>query len=101
MKQGEQILMPFVLAGLVYKVTDFPLSVDFTRQNIRHMAFGGGRHFCPGAQLARIELRIFLEEWLRRIPDFALAPGQRPAAAGGVVMGINYLPLVWPTEPAV
>ena len=49
-----------------------------------------------GAVLARRELRIFLEEWLRRIPEFRLRPGTRPVLATGMVNGILRLDLVWP-----
>jgi cytochrome P450 len=49
--------------------------VDFTRRTARHVAFGVGHHFCLGAHLARLELRVALEELHRRIPDYALAPG--------------------------
>jgi cytochrome P450 len=48
--------------------------VDFTRRTARHVAFGVGHHFCLGAHLARLELRVALEELHRRIPDYALAP---------------------------
>ncbi|WP_437934411.1 cytochrome P450 [Sorangium sp. So ce341] len=42
----------------------------------RHLAFGHGRHFCLGAPLARMELRVFLEEVTRRLPHLELTPGQ-------------------------
>jgi cytochrome P450 len=44
----------------------------------RHWGFGGGPHRCLGSNLARLELRLVLTEWLRRIPDFAVAPGFDP-----------------------
>jgi cytochrome P450 len=44
----------------------------------RHWGFGGGPHRCLGSHLARLELRLVLTEWLRRIPDFEVAPGFEP-----------------------
>lgn len=49
--------------------------VDFGRDNGRHVAFGVGHHFCLGAHLARLELRVALEELHRRIPDYRLKEG--------------------------
>jgi cytochrome P450 len=53
-------------------------------------------HKCPGANLARSELRVFLEEWLKRIPEFAVKPGDHAVTAPGAVAGVLRLPLVWP-----
>jgi cytochrome P450 len=69
--------------------------VDFGRDPNRHVAFGGGHHLCLGAHLARLELRVGLEEFHRRIPDYRVpddvvvhfSPGIRQA---------DRLPLVWP-----
>jgi cytochrome P450 len=51
-----------------------PMEVRFDREANRHLAFGGGVHRCLGSHLARRELRIALQEWHRRIPDYTLAP---------------------------
>lgn len=96
LKAGDMILPPNLLVGLDERHVDDPLTVDFMRQRPRHAVFGNGAHFCPGALLARRELRIFLEEWLRRIPDFAVKPGTRPVLATGMVNGVLRLDLCWP-----
>lgn len=96
MKQGDQILLPLILAGLDDRACADPLTVDFNRRDARHISFGNGAHACPGAHLARIELRVFLEEWLPRIPDFELKAGTRPVTAGGVILAVRSLPLQWP-----
>jgi cytochrome P450 len=49
---------------------DRPDLVDFDRPSVRHLSFGGGIHRCLGSHLARIELRVSLREWHRRIPDY-------------------------------
>jgi len=51
---------------------------DVRRAGVKHLAFSGGRHFCLGNQLARLELRVCFEETLRRMPDAqAAGPAQR------------------------
>jgi cytochrome P450 len=72
-----------------------PDTVDFQRQE-RSLAFGGGPHRCLGSHLARMEMRVALEEWHRRIPEYALAPGVTPRVTwpAGVV-GFDSLPLVF------
>ncbi|MFA5884303.1 MAG: cytochrome P450 [Acidimicrobiia bacterium] len=55
--------------------TEFPDAdaVDFTREKNRHVAFGAGPHRCLGSHLARLELRVAIEEFHRRIPDYRMA----------------------------
>jgi cytochrome P450 len=73
-----------------------PDRIDFSRQE-RSLAFGAGPHRCLGSHLARMEMRVALEEWHRRIPDYELAPGTVPRVIwpAGLV-GIDHLPLVFP-----
>ena len=75
-----------------------PDAIDFGRQE-RNLAFGGGPHRCLGSHLARMEMRVAIEEWHRRIPDYELAPGPAPRVTwpAGVV-GIDHLPLVFPAQ---
>jgi cytochrome P450 len=75
-----------------------PDVIDFGRQE-RNLAFGGGPHRCLGSHLARMEMRVALEEWHRRIPEYELAPGPAPRVTwpAGVV-GIDHLPLVFPAR---
>ena len=96
LRKGDQVQLPNGLAGLDERRFDDPLSVDFSRERpIRHAAFGNGPHTCPGAVLARRELKVFLEEWLPRIPDFQVEPGREPQFAVGMVNTVAVLPLVW------
>ena len=67
--------------------------VDFSR-NPKHYAFGGGVHRCLGSHLARLELRIALLEWHRRIPDYQIEPGAELKVSFGLRQ-FESLPLVW------
>lgn len=97
MRAGDMVLMPLVLAGRDGNQFPDADKVDFRRGGARHISFGTGAHLCPGMHLARIELRVFLEEWLRRIPDFALDPKEQVKMRGGVILAVETLPLVWRT----
>lgn len=93
--EGDMIQIPNLLYGLDERLVDEPLKVDFRRKRIQHAAFGNGPHTCPGAVLARREIAVFIDEWLARIPDFALDPESRPEMASGLVNGVTRLDLVW------
>ena len=58
--------------------------VRFDRTSNRHIAFGGGVHRCLGSHLARLELRVALREWHRRIPDYSIAEGTELVYTGGI-----------------
>lgn len=98
LKQGDMIVLPTALHGLDERENPEPLRVDFGRKAHRHSTFGLGVHHCVGAHLARAELRITLEEWLKRIPEFGLAPGARIEMQGGIVGCVKAVPLVWPVR---
>jgi len=97
-KAGEQIMLPKTLHGLDERRYADALTVDLARPASRHAAFGDGPHRCPGAGLARMELRVFLEEWLSRVPDFSVEPGRQPVTSSGQVNGMMSLPLAWPVH---
>ena len=97
MKAGDLVILETCLHGLDERAWPEPLKVDFRRSTTQHVAFGKGIHKCPGANLARAELRVFLEEWLKRIPQFTIKPGETPVTATGAVMTMLHLPLAWPT----
>ena len=72
-----------------------PLRFDPGRRTVQLATFGHGVHRCPGAILGRLELVITLQEWLRRIPDFELAPGAELHTNGGIVASMPALELRW------
>jgi cytochrome P450 len=95
-RTGDLIVAPLALANFPRDGQDW-LQVDFDRPRLQHATFGSGAHYCPGSMLARTEIRIFLEEWLPRIPDFAIAGGARLEVRVGAAVMIPRLPLVWKT----
>ena len=80
---GDQVLLMYASANRDERVFDAPENFDVTRAHNHHVAFGFGTHFCLGANLARLELRVLFEELLRRLPDFRLAPGPEPEFVPG------------------
>lgn len=94
-KRGESVLLMYPLAGLDESVVDDPLTVDYQRRYPPHMVFGTGPHTCIGNRLGKREIRLFLEEWLQRIPDFRIAAGTEPKAGSGVTNRLLELHLEW------
>jgi cytochrome P450 len=100
LRAGDRVLVSTVLANRDPAEFDEPGTVDFSRTANRHVAFGAGPHRCLGSHLARAELRIALEEFHRRIPDYRVADGAVIRAHGGGSMGVDHLPLVWEVTEA-
>ena len=69
-------------------------SVDIDRRVNKHLAFGGGVHRCLGSHLARMELRVVLEEWHARIPEYRVPEGVELDVSPSLRQ-IADLPLVW------
>lgn len=65
------------------------------REGNRHCAFGIGIHRCIGSNLARLEIRVAIEEWLRLIPEFTIPEGAVITQHVGGAAGLDTLPLVW------
>jgi len=96
LREGDMIQIPNCLYGLDEARVDDPLRVDFNRPTpIPSAAFGNGPHRCPGMALARLEIRLFLEEWLPRIPDFHIKAGTIPVAAVATTNSMRELWLSW------
>jgi len=95
MKAGDKVLMNFPAANRDPVAFEDADRVVLDRQLNRHVAFGSGIHRCAGSNLARMELRVALEEWLRRIPEFRVAEEAEVTWAGGQVRGPRKLPVVF------
>jgi cytochrome P450 len=75
---------------------DHPERLDIARPNVRPLSFGGGIHFCLGAQLARIEAEIAINTLLRRIPDLRLDDAVNAQWRSSFVLrGLERLPASW------
>ncbi len=96
MKSGEQILLPAILYSFDETIFKDPFTVDFRRPDAKmHMTFSNGVHKCPGQSLGIAQLKIFLDEWLKRIPDFRIKSGTVPKTATGIVHGVTEMWLEW------
>jgi cytochrome P450 len=91
---GDPVTVVIGAANLDDAEFDRPDDVDWHRDLNRHVAFGAGHHLCLGAHLARLELRVALEEFHRRIPDYRVADGVELQFSPGIRQA-EYLPLVW------
>jgi cytochrome P450 len=96
MKAADKVLMNFPAANRDPEAFEDPDKVILDRAHNRHVAFGSGIHRCAGSNLARMELRVAIEEWLRRIPDFRIEEGAEVTWAGGQVRGPRSVPVVFP-----
>ena len=83
LRGGDQVLLMYGAANTDDREFDEPERFDVTRRHNYHVAFGFGTHFCLGANLARLELRVLFEELLRRLPGIRLASGSEPEFAPG------------------
>ncbi|MFG2940336.1 cytochrome P450 [Streptomyces sp. NPDC048282] len=95
MREGDRVLLLSGAAGRDPRQFPDPTTFDFGRKPNRHIAFSLGPHRCAGSHLARLELRIALEEWHARIPEYAIPEGAEvPVHAGGVA-GVERLALAF------
>jgi cytochrome P450 len=75
---------------------DRPDRLDITRPNVRPLSFGGGIHFCLGAQLARIEAEVAISTLMRRLPELKLDDAENPQWRPTFVLrGLKELPASW------
>lgn len=95
MKEGERV--HFYLAGAGRDPQQFEKPDMFVsdRETKTHAGFGAGPHRCIGMHIARVELHVYYEELLSRLPSFRLNPDHPPFYHGGIVTGPNHLHLLW------
>jgi cytochrome P450 len=89
---GDQIMI--MIGSANTDEAEFPDAdvVRFDREVNRHLAFGGGIHRCLGSHLARMELRVALREWHKRIPEYEIEPGQTLEYTAGI-RSIDHFPM--------
>jgi cytochrome P450 len=92
---GTMVLTSLGAANVDPGTFEDPLVVRFDRDRNPHLAFGGGVHRCLGSHLARRELRITLQEWHRRIPDYRIKPGHEQLVYPPGLRRVEDLTLAW------
>jgi cytochrome P450 len=94
MHAGDQTLVTFPAAN--HDPNEFDRASEFIldRENNRHVAFGLGIHRCAGSNLARLEMIVAFQEWLRAFPDYSLDPTKKTTWANGQVRGPRVLPVL-------
>jgi cytochrome P450 family 142 subfamily A polypeptide 1 len=98
---GDKVLLMYSSANRDESVFANADRFDVTRNPNPHLSFGFGTHFCLGASLARLELRLMFRELLRRIPDWELEGAPPTLVPGAFVRGINnYRVRFTPTRPS-
>jgi len=98
-KQGDRVVVFYTSGSFDDELVEDPNRFDVTRAEVAHQAFGGGgRHFCLGSGLARLQMRILFAELTRRLPDLALA-GPARRGRSNWVNGLDSLPVSFTPTP--
>ncbi len=95
MSAGDHVVLNFPAANRDPEQFPDADKVILDRAANRHVAFGVGIHRCAGSNLARMELRVAIEEWLAQIPEFSIVEGATVTWAGGQVRGPRECPVVF------
>ncbi len=95
LKAGDMIVAPTAVYALDPKTDPGLMNFDIDRKGVHYLTFGTGYHICPGQYLARMEMKVLLEEWCKRIPAFRLAPDQDIRHIGGIVGGTQPYFIEW------
>jgi len=93
LKEGDWLLLPFPAANRDPAAFSDADRVVIDRAENRHAAFGLGIHRCIGSNLARMELRVALEEWMKRCPEFTLVDPAAVTWSAGQVRGPRSIPV--------
>lgn len=98
MREGEKVTLWYIAANRDEEVFPDGDTFDAGRSPNNHLAFGGGgAHFCLGASLARLEIRVIFEEILRRLPDIKLA-GPVAHLRSNFINGTKHMPVTFTPE---
>ena len=100
-KAGERVMLTFPAASRDPAMFENPEEVIIDREHNRHIAFGSGIHRCAGSNLARMEMQVAIEEFLKMIPEFEIDDADAVTWAGGQVRGPRNIPVTFPHRQAL
>ena len=93
LNEGDQVLLMYASANRDPEAFENPEVLDVRRDARHHLSFGFGTHFCLGASMARLQLKVMFEELTRRLPDMGLEPFYEPQYRAGAftrgLIGLN------------
>ena len=93
--EDEKVVFWHISANRDESVFDDPYAFDVGRSPNEHVAFGGGGpHFCLGANLARLEMKVFFEELLKRLPDIQVS-GEVSRLRSNFINGLKHIPVTF------
>ncbi|VVT10468.1 cytochrome P450 [Erythrobacter sp. EC-HK427] len=95
LRAGDMVMCPTIVVAMDTASADSPLDFQIHRPGRKHSTFGKGSHTCPGAHLARMEMKIVLREWFARIPEFTLENEEPLSYTNGIVGSVKPFNLVW------
>jgi cytochrome P450 len=98
LNEGDRIVLMLPSGNFDPKVFERPMDFDIDREEKAHLTFNSGPHRCVGSHLARLEMRVFFEEWFARMPNVRLDPTKAATYQTGISLLICSLPIIW--DPA-
>ena len=94
MRKGDHLMMTFPIACRDPERFDRADEVVIDRTENRHIAFGSGIHRCIGSNLARLEMELAIQTWLRHIPEYSIAPDAEVLWSTGQIRGPRSIPII-------
>jgi len=95
LKHGDMILLPTALYSFDPTKNTDPWNLDLSRKSPSHATFATGPHRCAGLHLARLEVQVTVQEWLKRIPEFRLHPEAKLVYQSGIVAAVHGVRVAW------
>jgi cytochrome P450 len=94
-RKGEAMHCMLAAANLDAETFPDPMTVDIDRPRHRHITFASGTHRCLGSHLARLELRVAIEELHKRVPGYRITEGDAPEYHNVVIRMATRLPITY------
>ena len=101
LRRGDRVLLVWAAADRDPAVFENPDDLLIDRKPNRHFGFGWGSHLCSGIHMARVEMRVAVEELLRRIPDYRVTNHDDVVETPGMTWSVSALPVSWDAGAAL